>query len=336
MKNPVIFSLAILLFLQVESAYAQVGINNPTPDSSSVLDLKHDARGLLIPRMDDFRRNSINKPAHGLMVYDTFYDMLFYFTGTNKVNTANNWMGLSPWRFRDTINVSQRHAFLDNNVVNVGIGTSSPKSKLTLMGNMSIGKDTIGPANGLRVEGDIKANSSVKVKDTVSASVVAGYGTVPVGGIIMWSGSTTAVPDGWALCNGQTINGITTPNLSGRFIVGVGTATGTGAGPTNYTSGATGGEETHTLAVSEMPAHSHGGTTSTDGNHTHDYSRPNGGEGYVAAFNSSDEVFKWNQFGTYTSTTSGNHAHTISSDGGGAAHENRPPYFALAYIIRIK
>ncbi|MBT7909882.1 MAG: tail fiber protein, partial [Verrucomicrobia bacterium] len=36
----------------------------------------------------------------------------------------------------------------------------------------------------------------------------------------MWSGSDE--PDGWALCNGQTKDGKTTPDLRNRFIVGSG------------------------------------------------------------------------------------------------------------------
>ena len=42
-------------------------------------------------------------------------------------------------------------------------------------------------------------------------------GNIPIEGIIMWSGET--VPTGWALCNGQTVNGHTTPDLRGRFIM---------------------------------------------------------------------------------------------------------------------
>ena len=30
------------------------------------------------------------------------------------------------------------------------------------------------------------------------------------------------IPKGWAECNGQTVNGIKTPDLRGRFILGVG------------------------------------------------------------------------------------------------------------------
>lgn len=41
---------------------------------------------------------------------------------------------------------------------------------------------------------------------------------VPVGGIIMWSGSVADIPGGWVLCDGN--NG--TPDLQDRFVVGAG------------------------------------------------------------------------------------------------------------------
>ncbi|MBI4325506.1 MAG: tail fiber protein [Chloroflexi bacterium] len=66
----------------------------------------------------------------------------------------------------------------------------------------------IGSAEKLRI-----TSSGVVVP---SPNTISGYGTIPLGGIIMWSGSS--VPDGWALCNGQ--NG--TPDLRNRFIVGSG------------------------------------------------------------------------------------------------------------------
>ena len=39
---------------------------------------------------------------------------------------------------------------------------------------------------------------------------------IPKGAIILWSGPVTAIPSGWALCNGQN----KTPDLRGKFIVG--------------------------------------------------------------------------------------------------------------------
>ena len=51
-------------------------------------------------------------------------------------------------------------------------------------------------------------------------------GGVPVGTIAVWSGETTDIPNGWALCDGQ--NG--TPDLRDRFIIGAGVSGAT----TNY------------------------------------------------------------------------------------------------------
>lgn len=75
-------------------------------------------------------------------------------------------------------------------------------------------------------------------------------GTIPLGGIIMWSGTT--IPSGWALCNGQVINGIVTPNLSDRFVVGSGTT---------YTTNDRGGSKSVKLELANLPSHNHGAGT---------------------------------------------------------------------------
>lgn len=56
---------------------------------------------------------------------------------------------------------------------------------------------------------------------------------LPVGLIMLWSGSTATIPTGWALCNGS--NG--TPDLRDKFVVGAGST---------YAVAATGGATTHT------------------------------------------------------------------------------------------
>ena len=76
--------------------------------------------------------------------------------------------------------------------------------------------------------------------------------SVPVGGIIMWSGATSTIPSNYHICDGT--NG--TPNLTNNFIVAAGDT---------YSVGATGGEATHTLTIDEMPSHSHNITTGTAG-----------------------------------------------------------------------
>jgi microcystin-dependent protein len=151
----------------------------------------------------------------------------------------------------------------------------------------------------------------------------AGFGFVPQGGIIMWSGSVASVPSGWFLCNGS--NG--TPDLRNRFVVGAGDS---------YAVGATGGADSVTLTEAQMPAHTHtfSGTTNTTGAHTHDVPNGNSGGGSTVILNGNSRS---NDRNTAT-TSAGDHSHTFSgttaSTGGGTSHENRPPYYALAYIMK--
>ena len=128
----------------------------------------------------------------------------------------------------------------------------------------------------------------------------AGGGEVPVGFIGLWSGALNAIPRGWALCNGQ--NG--TPDLRDRFVVGAGST---------YAVNAKGGEATHYLATSEMPSHSHGICSSS-------------GRGTLI------------ESATYTEShtdANGSARFWTGYEGGGQAHENRPPYYALCYIMKI-
>lgn len=120
---------------------------------------------------------------------------------------------------------------------------------------------------------------------------------VPAGIIALWSGAIVNIPAGWALCDGS--NG--TPNLRDRFVVGAGN---------EYAVGAGGGEKTHILTVDEMPSH----------NHTV-YGSVKGMSGTIKC----PLVSSMQADGNYTTLNSGN----------GAAHENRPPYYALAYIMKL-
>ena len=149
---------------------------------------------------------------------------------------------------------------------------------------------------------------------------------VPIGGIIMWSGSITNIPTGWALCNNQTVNGIKTPNLTDKFVVGAHSGAGTGtvetAGPgfnadngtlsSNYTPGNTGGETAHQLTTAELASHSHGLTSII-------------GDGGGITAGSTGSAHQMNS----------NAGKTTDATGNGKFHENRPPYYALAFIMRI-
>ena len=164
------------------------------------------------------------------------------------------------------------------------------------------------------------------------SEIEVGLGLVPSGTIVMWNG--TAIPTGWALCDGT--NG--TPDLRGMFIVGYDTT------DTDYdTIGNTGGEKTHTLTTGEIPQHQHtySGTTSTDGAHQHGYE-----DYYWSPIGSGDDLDEMSPFysngvihDSVSTDWAGSHSHTYSgvtdNAGGGAAHENRPPFYVLAFIMKL-
>ena len=142
---------------------------------------------------------------------------------------------------------------------------------------------------------------------------------VPVGAILPFYG--TSAPANFLICDGSTFNattypelntllgGNTLPNLKGKFLVGYNSS------DSDYnTIGKTGGEKTHSLSTAELAEHRHL-MDSVDVIPTHD---PGVTAGYVGtAFNGEG----WTQTGTA---------------GSGTAHENRPPFSTVNYIIAAR
>ncbi|MDR0687754.1 MAG: tail fiber protein [Prevotellaceae bacterium] len=337
-----ITAAAVLLAASTLSAAAQVGINTVTPDSSALLDVRYSgagkAVGVLLPDLNAGERAAKkNEVSKGMIVFDRTEGLLYYFDSTEWV-AANPLVSVN--RDNGFTDIRPQNAAVNQQNMSLGLPPSeAATAKLDVNGSARVrqnlkvdGSDTVAGsatvrqslqvggrgsfAANVRVAGTdsvnkLVANSSVvngnsEVTGTLTANTLAGYGTIPVGGIIMWSGTTA--PDGWALCNGQTVNGKTTPNLQGRFIVGY-----QSSGDADYNSiGKTGGEKTHTLTINEMPSHSHIYSytpySSNKTSNTHDTDH--------RALESRDEE--------------------TSYAGGGAAHENRPPYYVLAFIMRVQ
>ena len=137
-------------------------------------------------------------------------------------------------------------------------------------------------------------------------------GTIPVGGIIMWSGSIASIPTGWSLCNGA--NG--TPNLQDRFIVGAGSG---------YSVAGTGGS-----ANAIIPYHTH-----TDNGHTHPYDPGiNNASNNPLRLQGNDLATP--RYGSDNRTTGTGYASiqpagTVNNE----INANLPPYYALAFIMRV-
>ena len=161
--------------------------------------------------------------------------------------------------------------------------------------------------NPIRVDAGIKYNPSTN-RLTVGSyagdgSALTGIESFVTGMIILWSGAANAIPTGFVLCNGSN----NTPDLRGRFVVGYHDSN------TDYDVDDTGGSESVTLTVNQIPAHTHTHTKAT---------HPSG---------SGPEQ---NQSGGPEDRTNFGDTGTTSSTGGGQSHENRPPYYALCYIMK--
>lgn len=198
--------------------------------------------------------------------------------------------------------------------------------------------DTVSQADDhLRLIKQVLLNTFPNLNAPVTSTPAQLNTPIPSGFIGMWSGALNAIPTGWLLCNGT--NG--TPDLRDRFIVGAGN---------NYAVGTTGGAATVTLTEAQMPSHTHSITatlaaagahthTITDPGHTHSYVSP-GGVGTLGT-NIGLSVTGATTGASVTGisiNSAGEHTHTVTATAGttgsSQAHENRPPYYALAYIMK--
>lgn len=164
---------------------------------------------------------------------------------------------------------------------------------------------------------------------------------IPVGGIIMWSGTIAEAEalSNWAICDGQ--NG--RPDLRDKFVQGVGSSVaGSTAGVNDQ-----GGANSYQLALNQMPQHKHdvsdsGHTHSiTDPGHAHTWVRQdvqiNAGYRPWPANNndcSQSTVNTSNESTGITGTQNGNANISESLKGGTTSIENRPAYWSLCYLMR--
>jgi len=184
-----------------------------------------------------------------------------------------------------------------------------------------------------------QAIGSDKLSLTISGALV------PIGGIIMWSGTADQIAGfpNWQLCDGSAISsgslsGTNTPNLVGRFILGTDTYdTGEGRWEETITGDntPTGGSKNAVLITHKHTVNNQTSNldqwiafSRTDINPS-DPSAASDDTGYLSGSGSqgNDRIYSIN-------TTGKDNTGSDSTTQTGT-NANLPPYYSLAYIMRV-
>ena len=186
---------------------------------------------------------------------------------------------------------------------------------------------------------------------------LANFSAIPIGCIVMWAGTIATIPSGWRLCDGTN----STPDLRDKFVIGARTdssskAQTTVTGVNTFTGG---------TKDAQIVAHSHSATSSASStvsvsSETDSWSGQirasdsglyansgvftnagGNGDTFDDNFNSSENTENRNvnishtyththSIGVTTSVTT-----TVSSEGTSGTNSNLPPYYSLAFIMKI-
>lgn len=185
----------------------------------------------------------------------------------------------------------------------------------------------------------ITNNAELRDKNDSQDADIAALLPAPIGVVQMFAGPINKIPQDWLQCEGQTLQAASyadlyevigrthtassipagsfqLPDLRSRFIVGF------NATDTDYNVvGKVGGEKKHTLTSNEIPSHVHG------------HGATKGGK-FVIGSGGANTKYGDNNRGV--DEASREYRDTTAATGGGGTHENRPPYYTLVYIMRVK
>lgn len=220
--------------------------------------------------------------------------------------TWSNWINLTPTISNNTYSqdVLLNETFVYNKEFDFQLQVADRLTTITPTGNVK---------KGIPVYWWNQTSFNVEVDGYIKGSQIPTLDLIyPVGSIYMSINNTDP----------STLFGGTWEQIEDRFLL---------SASSNHPVGTTGGSETVTLSINEIPSHTHSGTTAGAGAHSHilggntssvasgsSYARP---RGYSSG----------NTETTYDTNVAGAHTHTFTTNGvgGNQAHNNMPPYIAV-------
>ena len=169
------------------------------------------------------------------------------------------------------------------------------------------------------------------------------------GTVKMWSGQIAKIPSDYRICDGTLlsvhdypelfknlgtsfggdgVNEFVLPDIRGRFVVGYDTSK---SDYRTISKDNVGGAEDVALTVDQIPTHDH-----VNHNSFNKLSAKAGDINDQATPGSIDQANAAQEYNVGSMSEDRWIQATIQKVGGGKSHENRPPYFVLAYIIKVK
>ena len=189
--------------VNIENFNSSIGIGTPSPNSSALLDINSNSRGLLLPRMSIIQRNSIALPATGLAIFNSSTNYFEYNFGTPL---APQWV-----RLLDSNAVVQTQSgnfwkTLGNSSINPAlhfIGTTGPQDlvfktngnehlRINAAGNIitQLGTGMLRSTGGTIGIGAVNLNSGDVTGTLQVANGGTGLTTAPTGSILVGNGTS--------------------------------------------------------------------------------------------------------------------------------------------------
>jgi microcystin-dependent protein len=180
MKKSILLLLILLLYL---TSIAQIGIGNSDPDSCAYLHIGSDTakKGFIVPVTESITVIKDSVKEEFMLFYASEQKAFMFYDG-------EEWQKVNPWK------------------------SLFKNDSLVIPDNIIVTNNNSDEGHKYYIQNDVGH---------------LGVASVPIGGIIMWTGHKDSIPVNWRLCNGLgtfydpftgKIKQI--PDLRGRFVVG--------------------------------------------------------------------------------------------------------------------